>query len=156
MLKFLWLPCARRPRPSRWRAAARCPWQTWRYRPSGRSFRAGFTLYMATIIEIYSVKPVGGACRATPSVPPRLRPAFDPPLRAEQAAAFIRLSRLPSSQYHSTRPLAPPYSLHTFLLKVESYNDIIVRLSRLLSSPQEQRARCQGGRGAGARGARRK
>jgi hypothetical protein len=25
--------------------------------------------------------------------------------------------------YHITRPLAPPYSLHTVLLKVESYND---------------------------------
>jgi hypothetical protein len=27
-----------------------------------------------------------------------------------------------SRQYHITRPLAPPYSLHTVLLKVESYN----------------------------------
>jgi hypothetical protein len=26
-------------------------------------------------------------------------------------------------QYRTTRPLAPPYSLHTVLLKVESYND---------------------------------
>jgi hypothetical protein len=25
------------------------------------------------------------------------------------------------------RPLAPPYSLHTVLLKVESYNDLVVR-----------------------------
>jgi curved DNA-binding protein CbpA len=26
-------------------------------------------------------------------------------------------------QYHITRPLAPPYSLHTVLLKVKSYKD---------------------------------
>jgi hypothetical protein len=29
-----------------------------------------------------------------------------------------------TGQYHTTRPLAPPYSLHTVLLKVESYNDV--------------------------------
>jgi hypothetical protein len=31
------------------------------------------------------------------------------------------------SQYHITRPLAPPYIFHTVLLKVESYNDAGVR-----------------------------
>jgi hypothetical protein len=30
---------------------------------------------------------------------------------------------LREGQYHTTRPLAPSYSLHTVLLKFESYND---------------------------------
>ena len=45
-------------------------------------------------------------------------------------AEYPRLSRPERSEapehleeYHTTRPLAPPYSLHTALLKVESYND---------------------------------
>jgi hypothetical protein len=34
------------------------------------------------------------------------------------------------AQYHTTRPLAPPYSLHTVLRKVESYNGTHARLAR--------------------------
>ncbi len=37
-----------------------------------------------------------------------------------------------SGQYHITRPLAPPYSLHTVLLKVEPYDDTPKRLDWMI------------------------
>jgi hypothetical protein len=44
-------------------------------------------------------------------------------VRAEAAFAPAELARL-EGEIHITRPLAPPYSLHTVLLKVESYNGL--------------------------------
>jgi hypothetical protein len=37
---------------------------------------------------------------------------------------FLLAEALAAGCDRSTRPLAPPYSLHIFLLKVESYNDL--------------------------------
>ena len=41
-----------------------------------------------------------------------------------------------------TRPLAPPYSLHTVLLKVESYNDPITDVGRPGEAQVERELRC--------------
>ena len=46
-----------------------------------------------------------------------------PAIRPHEAPAD-ELARL-QVKYHITRPLAPPYSLRTVLLKVESYNDAL-------------------------------
>jgi hypothetical protein len=55
-------------------------------------------------------------------------PARAPPCArgGRSGRGWRRRSRRGSSRYHITRPLAPPYilhTLHTVLLKVESYND---------------------------------
>ena len=51
-------------------------------------------------------------------------------------------------QYHITRPLAPPYSLHTVLLKVESYNDTqddVRGVLDLQKQKQKKREKVKGG-----------
>jgi hypothetical protein len=50
-----------------------------------------------------------------------LRPSFKVP--GTESAGDSQEAGLEVREYHITRPLAPPYSLHTVLLKVELYND---------------------------------
>ena len=46
---------------------------------------------------------------------------------------------LKGEKYHIKRPLAPPYSLHTVLLKVGSYNDVFLRhAERVRPDPQDE------------------